>query len=206
MPENREYISEDEIDLRELLKTLWSYKKFIIILTSLTTIFSIVYVMLLNPKPIYKGSLLIKIGEIKTQSSLELIDNPYNLKYLIESEYNIEQTPKKKTETGIEVSIPRSANSLIVINAKYYSKTDIKDKIENIYNDLVKNQKEKLKMYSEFISTKKIGSIKIEEDSINKPNKKLIVLVTFLFGFIFSIILVFFLKFIKDMKKKKNFN
>lgn len=206
MQQNKEYISEDEIDLKELFKTIWLYKKFIIIFTSLITIFSIVYVMSLNPKPIYKGSLLIKIGEIKTQSSLELIDNPYNLKYLIESEYNIEQTPKKETETGIEVSIPRSTNSLIVINAKYYSKTDIKDKIENIYNDLVKNQKEKLKMYSEFISTKKIGSIKIEDDSINKPNKKLIVLVTFLFGFIFSIILVFFLKFIKDMKNKKNFD
>ncbi|WP_424686268.1 MAG: Wzz/FepE/Etk N-terminal domain-containing protein [Halarcobacter ebronensis] len=206
MQQNREFILEDEIDLKELFKTLWSYKKFIILFTSLITVFSIVYVMTLNPKAIYKGSLLIKIGEIKTQSSLELIDNPYNLKYLIESEYNIEKTPKKKTETGIEVSIPRSTNSLIVINAKYYSKTDIKDKIENIYNDLVKNQKEKLKMYDEFIPSKKIGNIKIEDDSINKPKKKLIVLVVFLFGFISSIILVFFLEFIKGMEKKKNFN
>ncbi|WP_390881094.1 Wzz/FepE/Etk N-terminal domain-containing protein [Aliarcobacter cryaerophilus] len=36
---------EDEIDLRELIKTLWIYKYLILIFTSFITILSIIYVL-----------------------------------------------------------------------------------------------------------------------------------------------------------------
>ena len=43
------YLQEDEIDLRELIKTLWIYKYLILIFTSFITILSIIYVLQKNP-------------------------------------------------------------------------------------------------------------------------------------------------------------
>ena len=44
--QNQKYLQEDEIDLRELFKTLWSYKKFILIFTFMITFIALIYVLL----------------------------------------------------------------------------------------------------------------------------------------------------------------
>ena len=52
------YIEEDEIDLRELFKTIWKNKKFIIIFTTIVTIFAIIYALVKTP--IYEAKVIIE--------------------------------------------------------------------------------------------------------------------------------------------------
>ncbi|NVJ54163.1 MAG: hypothetical protein HWD90_10725 [Campylobacteraceae bacterium] len=194
MQQNREYISEDEIDLKELFKTLCSYKRFIIIFTSLITIFSILYVISLNPRPIYKGSLLIEIGAYKTSDNEFInIDNTNNLKVILEEKFNI------------NISTPTRSDSLIKIIAKNVDRTKIEKEINQVYNFVEERHSEKLKTFKEFISTKKVSEVKISNEPINKPKKKLIVIVSFVTGLILSIFLVFFIEFIKGIKKEEEF-
>ena len=40
---DREYIQEDEIDLRELFKTIWEKKLFVILFTSIVTFSAIIF-------------------------------------------------------------------------------------------------------------------------------------------------------------------
>ena len=44
-------LNEDEIDLRELFKTIWDKRFFIIIFTFIITLISFIYVLLKNPTP-----------------------------------------------------------------------------------------------------------------------------------------------------------
>lgn len=60
--QNQKYLQEDEIDLKELFKTIWSYKKFILIFTFIVTVLSIIYVSLKTP--IYQVKSVIKMGSI----------------------------------------------------------------------------------------------------------------------------------------------
>ncbi|MGB7403226.1 MAG: Wzz/FepE/Etk N-terminal domain-containing protein [Arcobacter sp.] len=186
-------LQEDEIDLRELFLTIWKYKIFVVTCTFIITILSIFYVLIFkNPVPIYKGSVLIEIGEIKTENGLGLIDNSNNLKYIIEAE-----------SKAVEVNIPRGSSNLIEIIVKSTNKNKIESRIKRLYEILLKKQDEKLKMYTEYIPTKMIGSITVDDSPINKPKKKLIVTVAFVTGFILSILLVFLIEFIKGIRKEE---
>jgi len=61
------YIEEDEIDLRELFKTIWKNKKFIVIFTMIVTVLSIIYVLIKTP--VYEAKAIVKIGEYKVASN-----------------------------------------------------------------------------------------------------------------------------------------
>ncbi len=68
MNENKiQYIEEDEIDLRELWKTLMKRKGFIVVFTAIVTIGAIIWA--LTRTPIYEAKAVIKIGEYKVSSS-----------------------------------------------------------------------------------------------------------------------------------------
>jgi LPS O-antigen subunit length determinant protein (WzzB/FepE family) len=60
-------IQEDEIDLRELFKTLWTNKIFIVIFTTVITVLAIIYALLKTP--IYEVNAIFKIGEYKLNTS-----------------------------------------------------------------------------------------------------------------------------------------
>jgi LPS O-antigen subunit length determinant protein (WzzB/FepE family) len=187
----KNYIAEDEIDLRELFKTIWDKKVFIGLFTFFVTLLSIVYVFIKNPTPIYKGSLLVEIGEIKTDNGMVLLEHVMNLKYIVEKDFST------------NISIPSGSNKLLQIEVQNTSKDKIRNEIEKIYTKLLDIQREKLKFYKEYIPTKKIGDIAINNEPINKPKKRLIVVVSFVTGFILSIFLVFFIEFIKSFKEGK---
>ena len=67
MQENK-ILNEDEIDLRELFKTIWDKRFFIIIFTFIITLISFIYVLLKNPTPVYEGILSVQIGEIQSEN------------------------------------------------------------------------------------------------------------------------------------------
>ncbi|MCT7612972.1 Wzz/FepE/Etk N-terminal domain-containing protein [Aliarcobacter butzleri] len=76
--QNQKYLQDDEIDLKELFKTIWSYKKFILIFTFIVTVLSIIYVSLKTP--VYEVTALVEVGSYKTESGQDIIiDNADNL-------------------------------------------------------------------------------------------------------------------------------
>ena len=191
MSNNTEYIQEDEIDLRELFKTIWDKKVFIAVFTTLITLVSIVFVFFKNPTPIYKGSLLVEIGYIQSENFGEqLIENPNNLSKIISTNFNVQSSSPKKT------------NSLIEISSQSTNKEKIKDNINKAYAYVLEKHLDKSKFYSNTIMTKKIGDVKISNNPINQPKKKLIVIVSFVTAFILSIFLVFFMQFVKSIKNQ----
>ena len=68
MQENK-ILNEDEIDLRELFKTIWDKRFFIIIFTFIITLISFIYVLLKNPTPVYEGMIA---GECSRAEDIEV--------------------------------------------------------------------------------------------------------------------------------------
>ena len=66
MQENKP-LEEDEIDLRELFKTIWDKKVFIIVFTFVITLIAAIYAY--NKTPIYEAKALVEIGEYKLNST-----------------------------------------------------------------------------------------------------------------------------------------
>ena len=62
------YLQEDEIDLRELFKTIWDKKVFIVIFTLVITILAAIYAY--NKTPIYEAKALVEIGEYKQNNPI----------------------------------------------------------------------------------------------------------------------------------------
>ena len=67
MQENK-ILNEDEIDLRELFKTIWDKRFFIIIFTFIITLISFIYVLLKNLIPVYEGKIYFEMGEMKGET------------------------------------------------------------------------------------------------------------------------------------------
>jgi LPS O-antigen subunit length determinant protein (WzzB/FepE family) len=190
------YIEEDEIDLRELFLTLWKKKVFIVLLTFIVTVSSILYVNFKPYEPVYQGKLLVEIGEVFNKNNdSQLIDYPGNLVKIIE---------ENLAKDGLTSLIPRNTNNLIEISVNSKNKSNIKDTLTSAYDFIVNRHNEKTKLYEKFTHTKKVGDINIGNEPVNKPKKKLIVVVSFVTGFILSIFLVFFMEFIRSFKNKND--
>ena len=143
------YIEEDEIDLRELFLTLWKKKVFIVLLTFIVTVSSILYVNFKPYEPVYQGKLLVEIGEVFNKNNdSKLIDYPGNLVKIIEENLS-----------GLISSIPRNTNNLIELSVSSKNKSDIKDTLTSAYDFIVNRHNEKTKLYEKFTHTKKVGDI-----------------------------------------------
>lgn len=184
---------EDEIDLRELFKTILIYKKVIVIFVTFITSLSIIYVIQKNPIPIYKGKLFIEIGHIQDRNfQPTIIENANDLAYILNLKFNVKAVVPKETK-----------NKIIEIVLENENKDKIKESLTNIKNYIIEKHKSDTLFYENVIMTKQIEDIKIDDDAINKPKKKLIVLVTFISSLVLSIFLVFLIDFIK--KEYKSF-
>ena len=190
---NTQRYEEDEIDLRELFRTLMDNKLKIVIITSVITILSVIYVFTKNPIPIYKGEVMVEVGVgvgVGENKSQVYFDNTNNLKSIIEQKFSS------------SVTIPKRTNNILLISSSNTNKEKIKATLKEVVSFIIKKHTEKLKLYDKYIMTKQIGDIKINNTPINKVKKKLIVIVAFVTGLILSIFLVFFLEFIKGFKEE----
>lgn len=193
MEQNKQYIEEDEIDLREVWKTIVKRKWFIIIFTSIVTIIALIYTYTKNPTPIYSGNMMIEIGEVRSEgTNLETIDNVNNLKNILEKKYSV------------SVTVPKRTNNLIVISSSNEDKKLIKDNILSSLDFIIKRHQLKIELFDKYIMTKQLGKLTISNTPINIPKKKLIVTVAFVTGFILSIFLVFFMQFVQGFKEEKD--
>ena len=191
--QNKEQIIEDEIDLRELFKTIWEKKIFILLFTSIVTIVSIVYVFLKNPIPTYQGKIYIEIGQVQSRNFVPTsLDNTLDLAEILE------------LELKVLTNIPGGTQNLLEISSTNQNKEEIKKSLEKAVEFVINRHKEKAKFYQNVIMTKQIGDIQINNNPINKPKKSLIIVVSFLSGFILSIFIVFFMQFINSIRKEEN--
>jgi LPS O-antigen subunit length determinant protein (WzzB/FepE family) len=113
------YYQEDEIDLKELFKTLWIKKNFILGITTTITILAGVYAFNKTPVPEYEASALIELGKYdsnnKPINSSSYLVEKLNTTYLKTVDLNYFSTGtilsiKKKNERFIEVTSQSSTS------------------------------------------------------------------------------------------------
>lgn len=187
--QEQKYLADDEIDLKELFKTIWDKRLFIVLFTSIVTFISIIYVYFKNPTPIYQGQVYIEIGKIHSENFGEkALDVSTDLAEMIKLKYN--------TITNI----PKGTSNLLEIISTDTDKENIKSTLDLTVAYILSRHEEKAKFYKNVTMTKQINDITINNEQINKPKKKLIVAVSFITAFILSIFLIFFIQFIRDLK------
>lgn len=156
MQENK-ILNEDEIDLRELFKTIWDKRFFIIIFTFIITLISFIYVLLKNPTPVYEGILSVQIGDIQSENfGNEIIETPQNLSYILEVEFKVNP------------NIAKGTTSILEIKYSNEDKARIKTILEDVKNFIIAKHENDTSFYKNKIMTKQIGDIKISEEAINK--------------------------------------
>jgi uncharacterized protein involved in exopolysaccharide biosynthesis len=64
---------EDEIDLKELFKTIWAKKVFIVAFTGIVTVLAIIYA--LGATKIFEAKAIVEIGSYKDGSGIKLLDD-----------------------------------------------------------------------------------------------------------------------------------
>ena len=200
MQENK-ILNEDEIDLRELFKTIWDKRFFIIIFTFIITLISFIYVLLKNPTPVYEGKIYFEMGEMKGETyGSKLIENTNDLASLINITFNENSSFSK--EENPNALLKKDTTKILEITYFGENKDNIKNKLEKIKEFIMVRHQKLSNFYDIAVQTEQIGDIKISEEAINKPKKALIVTVAFITGFILSIFLVFFIQFIQSIKKE----
>ena len=190
--QNQKYLQEDEIDLRELFKTLWKYKIFVLVFTSMITFIALIYVLLKNPIPIYQGKMYLEIGQIQNKNFAPMsIEKVTDLAYVLNLEFKVNS------------NIPKNTFNLIEITFDNVDKNIINDTLTRVKGFVLEKHKEQTSFYESVIMTKQIGDIIISNEPINQPKKSFIIIVAFLTGFMLSIFLVFFIEFIRSLKKEE---
>ena len=186
-----EELSSETVDLAEYLHEITKHKVFIFIFTFVSTFTMLIYQYFQEDIPIYKGSLMVEIGEKNTLLSKVLyLDKPIDLKIIIETIY-----------PSVNIKAPYHSNKIFEITAFGTDKNMIKNNIWKAYDFIINRHKEKLKLYEKYTMTKKISKIKMLQSY--KKNKSLIIIITFIASFLISVYLVLFISyFIKPIVKK----
>ena len=134
---NNVAISEDEIDLKELFRTLKKNKNIIILITLVITFLAIIYVFI--KKPIYEVKSVVRIGYI---SESKPVENFSVLETKLRVIYNVDEITKKMNfENGevTNITAVKKADSFLEISTQAYSneKAEIKNKevIEFLQNE-----------------------------------------------------------------------
>jgi LPS O-antigen subunit length determinant protein (WzzB/FepE family) len=184
--ENKNLQYEDEIDLKELVKTLWEKKGFIILFTLSVAVLSVIYVLLASR--IYEPKAVVEIGYITKVdntgvSKRELVDDPQRLVQELNIVFIDALSREEKENKPIikSIEIPSKKNSqLIEIVAQAESNDLGVKKIKEVIS-YIKNRHEPIVSgYNEGISLK-IASLKRDIDTIkNKTIKKIDDEITFL--------------------------
>ena len=180
MNENQKYIEEDEIDLRELFKTIAKNKKFIFIFTAVVTIFAIIYAFVKTP--VYEAKAVVKIGTyIDNNSNKEIEDTgklAAELKVLFikllknvkDKDAEIKQiSSMKKQKSFIEIISNSTSNDLAVKEIEKIIEYT-QNKHQKIINEVLAKKKAELTSVErsiKFLKTNKLVSID-EEFSYKK--------------------------------------
>ncbi|MFW3412499.1 Wzz/FepE/Etk N-terminal domain-containing protein [Aliarcobacter butzleri] len=190
--QNQRYLQDDEIDLKELFKTLWKYKIFILVFTSMITLIALIYVLLKNPIPIYQGKMYLEIGQIQNKNFAPIsIEKVTDLAYILNLEFKVNS------------NIPKNTFNLIEITFDNVNKNIINDTLIKVKDFVLEKHKEQTSFYESVIMTKQISDIIISNEPINQPKKSLIIIVAFVTAFVLSVFLVFLIQIFYNIRKEE---
>jgi LPS O-antigen subunit length determinant protein (WzzB/FepE family) len=112
---NKNEIYEDEIDLRDLFKTIWDKRKFIIIFTFVITALAIVYALMKTP--IYEAKTVLEIGNYKDANGnvIYIADSNTFVKKLQVLFIDIYKNEKNRDSKIESINIPKKQDKYIEI-------------------------------------------------------------------------------------------
>lgn len=180
---------ESEIELREFCIEIWQKRIFVLSVTIFFTIITLVYVTFKVPTAIYYGKILLEIGEIQSNEfGSKIIDDPKDLSEILGDELKV------------KTFIPRNTTKLLEIIVENENKEIIKKDLNLAIDLVLARHQQKAKFYENVIMSRVIIN-EINNEPINKLKKTSLVLIGSLTGFILSIFIIFFIKFIKNIRK-----
>ena len=137
MQENKP-LEEDEIDLKELFKTIWAKKIFIVIFTLVVTILAGFYAY--SKTPIYEAKALVEIGEYKKNP----VDDAVALEKKLSTIFiDMEKNLKDKTSQISNISVVKGLKNFLEIKSESTSNEEAKNEILKVLT-FVQNEHEKI--------------------------------------------------------------
>jgi uncharacterized protein involved in exopolysaccharide biosynthesis len=197
-------IENDEINLSELLITVFKYKLLIILIIMITTVGGIVYSW--TVKPVYEGTVLLEIGEVITNGDNSIIKPLENTNDLIQL---LSKTYLSSENDAIEFN-SLSSTIFVQISYAHNNKQIIQKKLKEISQFVIKRHEDKanfLKKANFIIRPTMISStINISKTPIKPNNKSLIVVISFFTGLILSLFVISTIEFFNRHRllKQKN--
>ena len=128
------YLQEDEIDLRELFKTIWDRRFFVIAFTLVVTVLAAIYAY--TKTPIYEAKALIEIGEYKQ-------NNPISGTGITKTSLDDAAILEKKLSTlfvDMKKNVEDRTSEITSITVAKGLKNFLEIKSEAISNDEAKNE------------------------------------------------------------------
>lgn len=195
--QDKNYVAEDEIDLRELFNTIWKKKLFVIVFTFIVTLCAGIYAY--TKTPIYEVKSIIEIGFIDKESGKDvndkqLLEEPSLLEQKLNvifsvADKSINNDPKKgivssitqmKTvKNFIEIKTEAVSNEIAIAKSKEileYTQKLYEPKI-NQYQTLVNNDVSNVEDEINFLKNEKMKMLieKVESSKANleKYNKEI---------------------------------
>ncbi len=171
--QDTQYIEEDKIDLKDLLKIILDKKKFIGVFTFIITILSMIYVFFKTP--IYEVKSVIKIGYIGDN----LVEKSVLLKKKLDIVFQIGRPTNKITEGNAivsNISTVKNIDNLIEVSTQAYSNEKAKNKNEEVLSFIKNEYQLKFDEYN-FNTELKIKNLKLalknvkEQERINVLNE-----------------------------------
>ena len=186
--ENKQYIQEDEIDLKELFITIWKRKIFIVLFTFFVTLLAIIYAY--NKTPIYEVKSYIELGFIDNK----IIEEPAILEQKLKVVFGIDNNMMNNNpEEGIISSISQTKNikNFLEIKTEAISNEiaiaknkEVLTYTQNLYNPKIENSKSlinneilNIERQIDFFENEKIKmlneSIILSNSNLEKYNKEI---------------------------------
>ena len=143
------YLQEDEIDLRELFKTILDKKVFIVIFTLVITILAAIYAY--NKTPIYEAKALVEIGEYKQNNPISgtgitktSIDDAAILEKKLTTLYvDMLKNIDDRTSEITSIALAKGLKNFLEIKSESTSNEEAKNEILKVLT-FVQNEHEKI--------------------------------------------------------------
>ncbi|MGC8925063.1 MAG: Wzz/FepE/Etk N-terminal domain-containing protein [Calditerrivibrio sp.] len=148
---------EDEIDLKDLIKTIMKRKYFIITFTMIITLLAAIYAFLKTP--IYEINSNLKVGYIINSNSIE----PKTMIEYIKGNFDNSKNENKKFPQ-VDADIIKQTNDLINIKIRAFSNDEALAYLDKILDYIHKEEDKKISFYKENIKSQiKLLEIQITE-------------------------------------------
>jgi capsular polysaccharide biosynthesis protein len=156
------YYEEDEIDLRELVKTIVKNKKTIFLVTAIVTALAILYVFVATPK--YEVKSNIQLGFMQDENAKKtLVDAPASIVHMLKVVFHVDEKLKQEKFVSkvTDISTSKKVKDFIQITTIAISNEEAIKKNKEVLEFLQKRYEPKIEQYKAN-QLNKIEDIKIK--------------------------------------------